>query len=83
MDEFIDWSKTFTSVFSDGTTRICVHDGNHSGYYLYHCADGPAMFLEGRICDWWWQDQFMSFDKWVQAASCPPELAVMLKLQYG
>lgn len=53
---------------------------------FWHREDGPALSsveYANDICAWWWLNEGMSFDKWLDTNTVlTPEEKVLMKLQY-
>jgi len=48
-----------------------------------HRDDGPAtVYPDGKI-DWYWEDDYHTFNTWLMIATISDEQKMMLRLQYG
>ena len=69
---------------TDGPAHITLN-GDCSWYQngRLHRIDGPAhITLNGEVA-WKLHGVTFEFNEWLEATGCSPEMAVMLKLQYG
>jgi hypothetical protein len=75
-----DWAKEdYSTLHAIGKTYQCISwGGNRRG------GGGPTLLIDsdGGLCGWWYNSKYMQFNDWVAESGCPPEKAVMLKLQY-
>jgi hypothetical protein len=63
-------------VWASGTKHWYQHG-------LKHRTDGPAVIYARGTKQWWLNDQYMSFDVWLDKVDISDEDKVMMKLKYG